>query len=115
MLTIPEAARIAFEASADSQRWGSIVINKRRPHTYRAFLMEGGTRICLHRFEACDAEDAFPHPHPWPSAMLILSGIYDMAVGYTADLESAEPAPVIDVTLGAGSTYHMADRLPGIG
>jgi len=42
--------------------------------------------------------------------MLILSGIYDMAVGYTADLNSAEPVPVIDVRLGAGSTYHMADR-----
>ena len=42
--------------------------------------------------------------------MLVLSGTYDMAVGRTSDLTSAEPAAVIQVTLSAGSVYHMNDR-----
>lgn len=110
MLTIQQAIQVAYKAAADPSRWGSIVINKRKPHTYRAFLQHEDTRICLHRFEACDPEDSFAHPHPWPSSMLILSGEYDMAVAHTPDLKSNEPSPVIHVTLGAGSIYHMNDR-----
>lgn len=33
-----------------------------------------------------------------------------MVVSRTADLRSNELLPVIDVTLSAGSTYHMEDR-----
>ncbi len=110
MITIYEAAEIAFAAAVDPARWESIVINKRKPHTYRAFIHHEDTRICLHRFEPCRREDSFPHPHPWPSSMLILSGEYDMAVAHTSDLESAEPMHVIDLTLNAGSVYHMNDR-----
>ncbi|MEL6109448.1 MAG: hypothetical protein AAFU85_25855 [Planctomycetota bacterium] len=61
----------------------------------------------MHRFEACDVADAFPHPHPWPSAVLILSGEYEMRVSQSADLESGDHLPTIRLTLGAGSTYHM--------
>ena len=42
--------------------------------------------------------------------MLILSGEYEMAVAHTPDLESSELSPVINVTLSAGSIYHMNDR-----
>jgi len=110
MITIHEAAEIAYTAAADPGRWGSIVINKRQPYTHRAFIQHGDTRICLHRFEACEPEDSFAHPHPWPSSMLILSGDYDMAVAHTADLISGDPSPVIRLSLGAGSIYHMNDR-----
>lgn len=110
MLSILEAVEIASRSVADPKRWGSIVIDKRKPHTYRAFIQTGEDRICLHRFEACEAKDSFAHPHPWPSSMLVLSGTYDMAVAHTADLQSSEPSPVIDVTLSSGSIYHMLDR-----
>lgn len=110
MITIHQAVEIAYAAVADPPRWGSIVINKRKPHTYRAFLQHDDTRICLHRFEACEVEDSFAHPHPWPSSMLILAGEYDMVVAHTPDLTSGEPSPVIHVTLNAGSIYHMNDR-----
>ena len=110
MLTIRQAAEIAFDAAADASCWGSIVINKRKPHTYRAFIQRDDMRICLHRFDACEPEDSFAHPHPWPSSMLILSGEYDMAVAHTPDLTSGEPSPVLNVTLSTGSIYHMNDR-----
>lgn len=110
MLTLDEAVNIALTATDDPGRWGSIVINKRKPHTYRAFLPHEDSRICLHRFEPCEPEDSFAHPHPWPSSMLILSGEYAMRVGHTPDLESGEPSPVIELQLSAGSIYHMHDR-----
>ena len=104
MITLQLAVEIAFNATTDPGKWESIVINKRKPHTYRAFIQHGDSRICLHRFEPCDSEDSFAHPHPWPSAMLILFGTYDMAVSRTQDLRSGDPSPVIDLTLSAGST-----------
>jgi len=110
MLTIQQAIKIAYDAAADPSRWDSIVINKRKPHTYRAFIQQDDTRICLHYFEACEPEESFAHPHPWPSSMLILSGEYDMVVAHTPDLLSRELSPVINVSLSAGSTYHMNDR-----
>ena len=107
MITIHQAAEIAYAATGDPSRWGSIVINKRAPHTYRAFLQYDDARICLHRFDACEQQDAFPHPHPWPSSMLILSGKYDMVVAHTPELTSTAPSHVISLTLNAGSIYHM--------
>ena len=110
MISVDKAAEIALEAAADPSCWESIVINRRKPHTYRAFIQFEASRICLHRFDACDRDDSFSHPHPWPSSMLILSGKYEMAVGRTPDLLSSEPSSVIFVTLSAGSVYHMLDQ-----
>ena len=42
--------------------------------------------------------------------MLVLAGDYEMAASYTSDLSSADHAPVIKVSLGAGSTYEMLER-----
>ena len=109
MIAIHEAVKLAYESSSDPSLWGSILINRRKPHTVRAFLQHEESRICLHRFEACEPADAFPHPHPWPSSMLVLSGVYDMVVSHTADLSSTEPAHVISLTLGPGSIYQMND------
>lgn len=110
MLSIEEAVDVAAKACIEPSLWRSIVINRRKPHTYRAFLQLGDSRICLHRFEACEPADSFAHPHPWPSAMLILSGEYEMVVGHTPDLSSTEPTEVIRLALSAGSIYHMRER-----
>lgn len=110
MMSIRQAAKYAYQATNNFGEWESIVINKRKPHTYRAFIMVDDFRICLHRFEACTADDSFAHPHPWPSSMLVLSGTYDMQVGYSDDLDDGKPDPVIEVTLNAGSMYHMHQR-----
>jgi hypothetical protein len=105
-----DAVRFSLGQLDDPAAWTSIVIDRRKPHTYRAFTMWGETRICLHRFEPCEPDDSFPHPHPWPSSMLILDGTYEMRVGHTPDLESGEPAEVIRLSLGRGSIYEMNER-----
>ncbi|MGK7943504.1 MAG: hypothetical protein AB4058_03455 [Microcystaceae cyanobacterium] len=110
MIDIYQAATIALEATTNLNRWESIVINKRKPYTYRAFMMYKETRICLHRFEACEAHESFAHPHPWPSSMLILEGDYDMDLFFTSDLKSSELLPVINVSLSSGSIYHIKEQ-----
>jgi hypothetical protein len=71
----------------DLKDWDSLVINRRKPHTYRMFRQFGDYRVCLHRFESCSAEDAFLHPHPWPAAFLLLEGEYIQTIGGSTTLE----------------------------
>jgi hypothetical protein len=70
------------------ETWQSLIIDRRKPHTYRVFKQFGEHRVCLHRFEACDDSDAFAHPHPWPAAFLLLSGQYIQSIGGSVDLQS---------------------------
>lgn len=98
---------------AHRSNFDSLVINRRKPHTYRAFCYPDipelkGTRICLHRFEPCSEDEAFLHPHPWPSAMMILKGQYRMRVGCSPDMAS-KPVMVMDTVLSAGSVYVMEE------
>lgn len=74
--------------------WDSLIINKRKPFTYRVFCnfwyqeksMPGEQlRICLHKFDPCYTDEAFLHPHPWPAAFFILDGKYKMQLGQSID------------------------------
>jgi len=95
----------------DISNWDSLIVNKRKPHTYRAFhFLESGVRICLHRFTTCEASDAFPHPHPWPGAFTVLDGRYLMHVGMSSQA-SGEPSNVITTELGVGSVYVITNPL----
>ena len=109
-LKIREAVEIALDRLDDLSQWDSLVINRREPFTYRAFTFVGDDRICLHKFDPCSEDNAFMHPHPWPSEMMVLSGVYEMWVGHSKDLHS-KPDSVIDVTLSAGSIYKMHNEL----
>src|ERR1044072_4917851 len=80
------------ELLQNEKRWDSLIINRRKPHTYRIFtnfeiLDYDGTlntyRVCLHKFDPCNTEEAFAHPHPWPGAFCILKGKYKMNIGYS--------------------------------
>ena len=86
--------------------WDSLVVNKRKPHTYRMFIYDGDVRICLHRFDHCEEKDAFFHPHPWESRMWILSGSYFMKVGCTQSAEDKDPQYLMSTILSKGSEYH---------
>jgi len=43
--------------------WDSLIINRRKPYTYRLFTQIDQDRICLHKFDTCLSEEAFFHPH----------------------------------------------------
>lgn len=86
--------------------WDSLIINRRKPHTYRIFTQVGDNRICLHKFDVCNREEAFKHPHPWPGAFKVLKGKYQMFVGHSIDLQ-AQPREVATFIVSAGSSYEI--------
>ncbi len=95
----------------DRSNWDSLIVNPRQPWTYRVYSkLSNGLRVCLHRFEIFHTHEAFPHPHPWPGAILVLDGSYKMAIGYSVDRES----PMLDVmttVMGKWSAYEILNPL----
>ena len=57
------------------EEWDSLIINRRKPYTYRVFTMIGTLRVCLHRFDECSNTESFIHPHAWPAAFTVLRGL----------------------------------------
>lgn len=92
------------------EEWDSLIINRRKPHTYRAFRQYGEDRVCVHMFEACEAHDAFPHPHPWPGAFLMLKGAYIHRIGYSKD-RASEPEFLFTEMVRPFSMYEIINQL----
>lgn len=94
--------------------WSSLIVNRRKPWTFRAFAnlqsKDQNFRICLHRFEVCDEQESFLHPHPWPGAFWILKGSYVMNIGHSFD-RVAKPESVAKIVLGPGSKYAITSPL----
>lgn len=88
--------------------WKSLIINRRKPFTYRVFKQFGDYRVCLHKFEGCDEHEAFLHPHPWPGAFCIIHGKYMMNVGYSVDLVQ-KPHMVYRQLQVTGSRYEIVE------
>lgn len=88
------------------ERWDSIVVNRRKPYTYRAFIFHGVYRICLHRFDPCEEHEAFFHRHPWDSRIWLLDGFYEMVVGH-CPMGEENPVPLLKTEFyGEGSGYE---------
>ncbi|HYD93449.1 MAG TPA: hypothetical protein VEB18_03295 [Candidatus Paceibacterota bacterium] len=88
--------------------WSSLAVRYHPPFVDRLWRpFEDRYRLYLHRIHACSKRDALFHPHPWPSAMRVLKGNYEMAVGYGA---GSEPPPIAATFhLKPGSAYEMTD------
>jgi hypothetical protein len=111
MLPVLDATlQLLPELVKDESRWTSLVINRRKPYTYRAFTQLGDVRVCLHRFEGCDPHESFYHPHPWPGAFAILQGSYAMNLGYSVDRES-KPNDVARIILPEGARYEITNPM----
>ena len=91
----------------DSITWGSLFIDYEKPHVYRLWTQWGENRIYLHKIMPCEAEDAFWHPHPWASAVKIISGSYEMGVGLYHTTTFKMSAKLI---LGPNTTYEMTEQ-----
>ena len=66
----------------DENAWHSLYIDYQLPTVERLWRPWHEYRISLHRIHPCAPGEALFHPHPWPSAMHVLAGAYEMAVGY---------------------------------
>lgn len=96
--------------SADS--WNSLDVDYEPPRVERLWRTWGDFRVFLHRIHPC--EKALLHPHPWPSAVRIVSGRYEMGIGApvfgAAGLDRGLGGQIEEVAksiLVAGSCYEM--------
>ncbi|MBY0359162.1 MAG: hypothetical protein K2W82_14260 [Candidatus Obscuribacterales bacterium] len=87
--------------------WKSLNIDYHPPVVERLYTQVGDLRVSLHCIHPCQSSEALFHPHPWPSAVLILNGGYEMGMAYGKGLV-VPPCPG-KLILGAGSRYEMTD------
>jgi len=89
----------------DGSGWRSLYVGYEKPHVERLWRqIDNDHRIMLHRIHPCDALDVLFHPHPWPSAVLVL-GEYEMTVGFGAGM--IRPPSAMTTRLAPGSFYEM--------
>lgn len=95
----------------DAANWDSLIVNRRKPHTYRVFMSLNGLRVCLHKFNPCDRHEAFSHPHPWPGAFIIMDGAYRMKIGRSIDQQDACPLEVATFVMRKWAAYEIVEPL----
>ena len=82
--------------------WNSKLVVYEKPMVERLWRQDGENRIYLHRIHPCSINEAYYHEHPWPSAMRVLKGSYEMRIG-VADKIAGE------ITLSPKSCYSMSE------
>ena len=91
----------------DESEWHSLYVDYHPPIVERLWRQWDDFRIYLHKIHACESHEALFHPHPWPSAMRVLSGSYEMGIGYGV---GAIAPPITERrVLVPGSEYEMTD------
>lgn len=105
-----EILLILPELIAKPEVWDSLVINRRKPHTYRIFTKVDDWRVCLHKFKPCDTHESFRHPHPWPAAFMILEGKYKMWIGQSFN-QTGKPIDVSQHIMTKYSSYEIVNPL----
>ncbi|MDO8599506.1 MAG: hypothetical protein Q7S02_05335 [bacterium] len=89
--------------------WQSLDVDYEPPRVERLWRDVAGYRVYLHRIHPVpEGTQPLFHPHPWPSAIRILEGTYEMPVGYGT---GEQPPPVAaTLVLPAGTMYEMVER-----
>jgi hypothetical protein len=89
----------------DEGIWQSLHVDYHPPTVERLWTRWREYRVYLHRIHPCEREEALFHPHPWPSAMRVLGGEYEMAVGFGPGMQAP---PVAALTVSRGDfRYEM--------
>jgi len=109
MLDVLERALVALPEFLDyehSLTWQSLAVRYETPHVNRLWWEWEDYRINLHKIFPCDT--ALWHPHPWPSAVKIFSGAYEMGLAYG---DGTARYTVAQTVLCEGSRYSMTEQL----
>jgi hypothetical protein len=88
--------------------WQSVFVDYHPPYVERLWRpWIHGFRISLHRIYPCATIESLFHPHPWPQAVRVLDGNYEMGVGYgKGDI----PPPIAQkIIVRGGFSYEMTD------
>jgi hypothetical protein len=95
------------ELLPEKNAWHSLYIDYHLPFVERLWRDWFEYRIYLHRIHPCAPGKALVHAHPWPSAIRVLKGSYEMGVGYGPGLQA--PPIATRLILGPDSEYEMVD------
>ena len=79
----------------DESAWQSLLVDYHPPSVERLWTSWQGYRVYLHRIHPCEHGEALFHPHPWPSAMRVLDGEYEMAIGFGAGTKTPPVAALL--------------------
>jgi hypothetical protein len=91
----------------DRASWQTVRVDYREPVVERLWQRLGEYRLHLNRILPCDGEEVHFHPHPWPAAVHIVSGGYDMGLGVG---EVGKAPPVVSrMIVVEGFRYEMTD------
>lgn len=97
-----------YDLLCDVSIWKSLDINYHPPHVERLWCQLGKYRLYLHFIHPCRREDALFHPHPWPSAIHVIEGQYEMGMGFGPGLK--EPEVFSTILTSGGMYYEMPHR-----
>ncbi|MEM9337008.1 MAG: hypothetical protein AAGA35_04095 [Patescibacteria group bacterium] len=96
------------EMLRDGSGWQSLMIDYHPPFVERLWRQHGEYRAMLHRIHPCDVDEALLHAHPWPSAVRVVSGLYEMGIGFSTDQAPKQLAATVH--LPSGSAYEMVEK-----
>jgi len=97
-----------YDLLSDFSIWKSMDINYLPPHVERLWCQLGNYRLSLHFIHSCEKGKAFFHPHPWPNAVHVIEGEYEMGMGFGEGLEVPEVSSTI---ISQGNMYYeMTDK-----
>lgn len=97
-----------YDLLCDPSIWKSVDINYHPPHVERLWCQLGKYRLYLHFIHPCEREEALFHPHPWPSAIHVIEGQYEMGMGFGSGLD--KPEIFSTILTGGGMFYEMPHR-----
>lgn len=97
-----------YELLCEPSIWKSVDIDYHPPHVERLWCQLGNYRLYLHFIHPCKQEEALFHPHPWPSAIHVIEGQYEMGLGFGEGLK--EPEVFSTILTGGGMYYEMPHR-----
>lgn len=105
--TLYEAERALPQLLTSAEGWQSLDIDYHPPRVERLYRPFGAGRLMVHRIAPCTREQALFHPHPWPCAVRVLTGPYEMGTGYGAGVSPPEVA--VRLVADGSLAYEMVE------
>lgn len=103
--------KMILELLQKPEVWKTLMVDYHPPVVERCWTQVGNFRILLHFIHKCETKDALFHPHPWPSAMHVLNGKYEMGLGFGEGL--VEPEKMCTILLENGGAYYDMTHIDG--
>lgn len=96
-----------------TEGWSSVEVTYHAPRVERLWCQWGSNRVFLHRIYPCEINQSLFHPHPWPSAVRIVAGLYEHKIGIGQTdpgwQEPSTPTTLVTQLLTEGSEYEMTN------